>query len=65
MGEEMGNVIEFRKCIVLTVTLKRRPLTIKYTLHSYPLVSVNSATKYLGLQLILNYHLMTILMPSV
>jgi len=44
MREEMENV---DKCMALTVTLIRRPLTTKYTLHSYPLASVNSA-KYLG-----------------
>ena len=40
----MENVIEYS---VLTITLKRRPLTTEYTFHSRPLAFVNSA-KYLG-----------------
>ena len=35
------------KCMVLTVTLKKKPLMTSYTLHSHPLASFSSV-KYLG-----------------
>ena len=44
----MENVIlNIDKCMVLNVTLKKKPLMTSYFLHSHPLVSVSSAN-YLG-----------------
>ena len=43
-GEMQLNV---DKCMVLTVTLKKKPLMTSYTLHSHPLASFSSV-KYLG-----------------
>jgi len=46
--------------MVLTVTLKKKPLMTSYFLHSHPLVSVSSA-KYLGVivdaKLLFNHHI--------
>ena len=56
-------LLNIDKCMVIRVTLKRRPLITSCTLHSLPLASFNTA-KYLGVTF-LSYHLMTILISSV
>jgi len=53
-------LLNIDKCMVLTVTLKKKPLMTSYSLHSLPLVSVSSA-KYLGVttnaKLLFNHHI--------